>query len=861
MTTDFARVRTLFEAALEAPAAERAEFVRRECGSDDALRAEVLQLLASDTSTTPMAKALDGTAVQMARIAATPLDGTIGGFRLLRVLGSGGMGTVYVAEQQEPRRQVALKVLSLGLLSPNAVARFRFEAELLARLQHPGIAQVHAAGLHRQGEVELPWFALELVPDAHGLVDHAERQALSLRARLELVLQACDAVHHGHLHGVVHRDLKPPNVLVDASGRVKVIDFGIARSTQSDAPAPPTEPGLVYGTLAYMSPEQLGSGIIDHRTDVWALGVITFELLAGRRPFEFGSQPSWRLAESVTSTPAPRLSSLVKGLPADLDVVLAKALRAQPGERYESAAAFAADLRAVLAERPVLARPASTFYHVRLFARRRRGVVAALAAVVLTVVVALVVLAQKNFELRQQQIALEREQAAVLRKQRLSDRIARFARDFLTNADVRQDHGADYTVRQALDQSVVALERESFAEPEVEAELRELIGDAYRGLSLPLVALPHLQRAGELFAQALGADAARTLAARLSVASARSDADDIAGANAELDALLPHIQKVLPADDPVTLRALHERAYTWRAAGRLREAEGAYREVLALRERVLGRTAEPTIVTLHNLGTLLLAMDKVDEAHAVLTDCLSRSRAAGEARTATWQIADSLAEALALLGRLDTAIAMHREAMAGYATLLGPDHELTLGCAFHLVKALHRAGDREGLRAAATDLLPRCERTFGPDHRRTMDVLAAVALTKMQAGDYVGAVADLERALAAQRRSRGPTHPDVFLAGQNLATAQLDGGLAAPALVTTQAMVADLPAATDVSPIGVGYTHLLHARALAANSKPLAAAPAVAAALERLQTLPAAHPIRRQAEALSTQLKAPSGGG
>ncbi len=845
MAADFARVREVFEAAVELPAAARGPFLQQRCEGDDALRREVDALLRSDASTTPFARALDGPAVAMVGGAEPLVDATIGGFRVQRVLGSGGMGTVYAAEQETPRRQVALKVLSLGLRSSAAVARFRYEAELLARLRHPGIAQVHAAGVHRQGEVELPWFALELVPDAQDLAQYAQARALSVRERIELLLQACDAVHHAHLHGVVHRDLKPANVLVGADGRIKVIDFGVARSTGGDD-APATEPGVVYGTLAYMSPEQVANGVVDLRSDVWALGVIAFELLTGRRPFAPSSAP-WRAAEQIRNEPAPRASAFARGLPADLDAVLGKALRVPAAERYESAAAFAADLRAVLAERPVSARPASTWYHVHLFARRRRGVVTALAAITGVVVAAVTLLVWQNAELR--------------REQRLSQRVAAFARDFLLQADERQDRPADYTVREALERAAAALDGEAFSDPVVEAELRLLIGDALRGLSQSTAAIAQLTRAAERFAQGLGPDAPRTLEALLSAASARCDGGDIDGADAAMTELVPRAQR-LPAEEPVRWRALHERAFVSRAAGRLEEAETLYREVLAGRERVLGRTAAPTIVTLHNLGSLVLARGEAAAARELLADCLERSKAAGEARTSTWQIADSLASAMAELGEFAAAAAIHRQSRDGYAELLGPDHALTLGCAFHLLKTLHRAGDRDGMRDVAFDLLPRCERTFGAADRRTMDVLAAVALAKMQAGDRMGALADMERAHRTKVQSLGAMHPDAFVAGNNLAEAQLDAGVFDAALATTQQLVDALPDAKDVPTVRAGYTHFLHARALSGNGRAAAAGEAVARAVELLQpALPADHAVLQRVRTLADELAAARGGG
>ncbi|MBX3464151.1 MAG: serine/threonine protein kinase [Planctomycetes bacterium] len=846
MATDFGRVRALFEAALDEPAAARSEFLRRSCGGDEALRGEVEQLLVLDASSSPTARVLDTGADGLLHTCDPLLEVSVGGFRLRSVLGSGGMGTVYLADQLEPPRQVALKVLSLGLGGPEAVARFRFEAELLGRLRHAGIAQIHAAGVQRSGALDLPWFALELVVGARDLVAHAAEHALDLRGRLRLLLQLCDAVGHGHRHGVVHRDLKPQNVLVDAEGRVKVIDFGIARSTHG-GPGPATALGHLVGTLAYMSPEQLVGGPVDHRSDIWALGVVAFELIAGRRPFAADGAPPWQVAERLRSTPPLRLTAAVPDAPPDLEAVLAKALRGEPGDRYESVAAFAADLGAVLDSRPVAARPPSLGHRLRLLARRRRGLVLALAALAATIATAVAVLAIQN--------------AALRRQTRQAERVARFAREFLFEADPVRERGIDYTVREALDVAARELDGERFPEPVVEAELRLLVGEAYRSLSAPAAALPQLDRAAGLFRATLGDGAARALQAEISRAGVRCDLGDHAGAEAALADVVRRATAALPADDPVLLQALHEQAFVWRAAGRLQDAERRYRDLAAARERTLGPSASGTVATLHNLGTLLLAMQRPDEAHAVLRDCLDRATAGGEGRLSTWQIADNLAEALRDLGRLDEAIAAHRTAMADCARLLGPDHALTLGCGYHLLKALHRRGDRAEFAALAGELLPRCERTFGPEHRRTMDMLTAVAIARQQAGDATGACADFGRAFATQRRQLGAAHPDTFTAGHNLAAAQLAAGAFADALATGTALVEVLPDATDLLPGVAGCSQLLFAEALAGLGDERADA-AAGLALERLQTeLPAGHPLRQRAEQLVGRLAAARGGG
>ena len=271
----------LFEGAAELPAAERGPWLRERCGADGRLLTRVERLLAALDAAEGEAGA-DFLEEPPAELPSAPaVGGEFAGFRIVRRIASGGMGTVYEAEQRRPRRTVALKVVHQGFAAPEHLARLEREAEVLARLQHPGIAQIFDAGVV-EGELgPQPWFSMELVR-GRTLLRYAEEEELDLSARLELVAAICDAVHHAHLFGVVHRDLKPDNILVDGSGAPRVLDFAVARVTGADLQLTTlaTEPGRLIGTLPYMSPEQVrgDSSAIDARSDVFALGVVLFEL-------------------------------------------------------------------------------------------------------------------------------------------------------------------------------------------------------------------------------------------------------------------------------------------------------------------------------------------------------------------------------------------------------------------------------------------------------------------------------------------------------------------------------------------------------------------------------------------------------
>lgn len=293
----------------------------------------------------------------------------IGHYVIRREIAVGGMGTVYEAVQEQPRRRVALKLLRAGFGSRGALRRFELESQLLARLRHPGIAQVFEAGTHRQGDIDVPYYAMELIPGARSITTFADSQKLSVAQRLELFALVCDAVHHANTKGIIHRDIKPGNVLVDSGGTPKVIDFGVARAPDSElAPATlQTQADHLVGTLQYMSPEQcdLDPAELDARSDVYALGVVLYELLCGRLPYEL-SRANLSAATRIIREQPPDAPRAVKPeLSEDIETVVLKAIHKERDRRYQTAEALAADVRNVLAGEPIDARRDSATYVIK----------------------------------------------------------------------------------------------------------------------------------------------------------------------------------------------------------------------------------------------------------------------------------------------------------------------------------------------------------------------------------------------------------------------------------------------------------------------------------------------------------------
>ncbi|MHC5026559.1 MAG: protein kinase domain-containing protein [Planctomycetota bacterium] len=361
----------------------------------------------------------------------------IGAYRLRRAIATGGMGTVYEAAQDHPRRTVALKVMKSGLTSASALRRFEYESQLLARLRHPGIAQVFDAGTHDDGGGGVPYFVMEYIPNAKSITEYCDRKKLGTRERLELFIDTCDAVHHGHQKGIIHRDLKPDNLLIDSTGQVKVIDFGVARATDSDMAVTTlqTDVGQLIGTVQYMSPEQIEAdpNDLDIRSDVYALGVILYELLTGRLPYDVRSVSVFEAAHMVRESKPARLSTIDAQLRGDVETIAHKALEKDRDRRYQTASDLAADIQRYINDEAISARPPSVMYQVQVFSRKNRAlfnsIVGGMVATVLMAVVSLVfaLFAQSARVAADEALGLERRTSKKLQQASASLEIQRDA--------------------------------------------------------------------------------------------------------------------------------------------------------------------------------------------------------------------------------------------------------------------------------------------------------------------------------------------------------------------------------------------------------------------------------------------------
>lgn len=489
--SSLARQRAIFEQVAELSPSQREAALVELCGSDPQLHSAVRSLLlAREADSAILDKPATVAGVEdllrdVAAMHAMPVAGQrLGGFVLRELLGEGGMGTVYLAEQDSPRRVVALKLLRAPIFSDRMLARFEREASALARLRHAGIAQIYEAGMLRDASLagrEQPYFAMEYV-QGKDLIAHAS--GMSDREKLALFAKVCDGVQHAHQKGVIHRDLKPANIVVDGEGQPKVLDFGIAMLEDADDVRSVTDAGQVIGTLPYMSPEQVRGEreSIDTRSDVYSLGVVLFELLTGTLPVDVRGLSVAAAAVKIEHE-EPRVPDAMREvLAADVQTIMRKSLEKSPDRRYASAADVAADVRRYLHDMPIAARPATTWYTVRKFARRNRVLVAlsvvtglgvALGSAGLAVGWASAREAQREAESQAKRAQVAAEDAGLT---------AAFLSDMLSQVKPAETQGRQMTVREMLDQAASRVE-ELHRSPKAQVRTRMTLALAYASAS------------------------------------------------------------------------------------------------------------------------------------------------------------------------------------------------------------------------------------------------------------------------------------------------------------------------------------------------------------------------------------------
>ena len=627
------RLYDLFDRACDLDPRAQAAFVARECAGDPALADRLRALLRAEQQVPSsfLDNALDVTVAPAELATDTGPPEHIGPYRVLREIGRGGMGVVYEAEQEQPRRRVAVKVLRRVTASDEGLKRFEREARVLGRLSHPGIAHIYDAGSALVGDEVWPYFAMEFI-EGRRLDDYLDVSGADRTARLRLFVEICDAVEHAHFHRIVHRDLKPANILVvespttgsastitghAASMRTvqpKILDFGVARVTEGSLASTSgrTGAGQILGTLGYMSPEQLSGGTrpVDARSDVYALGVVLYFVLSGRLPYDLQGKTALEILRLIQEEEPRPIGTIDATLRGDVETIVTKALQKEPDDRYPSAAALAWDIRRHLVDEPVTTRPSRPWRRAVSFAGRHRGFVGVLAALFIGLLAGLLV-ATSGLSTAQRQ--RDDAEAAV-----------GFLADML-EASPPGSPGQPPTVRQVLDRAAEHVGERFRGAPWVEAKLRTTIGTAYASLGRPSEAQAQLRRAVDLWTEVGGSDDLNTLDARAELGlSFHLQEGSQREARLHLEEALIGYRRVLPVDDPRPVRVLKDLANIAAREGRLHEARQLFEEAFALQRRTLDADDRVAMRLVESFASHLIRTGEYDPARKLLEEHLER---------------------------------------------------------------------------------------------------------------------------------------------------------------------------------------------------------------------------------------------
>jgi serine/threonine-protein kinase len=771
--------------------AERSARVAEACAEDPALRLLVEALFSADAEEDTR---LEGGVARLFPRLVPDSDSSLerwigrrlGPYRIVRELGRGGMGAVFLGERCDGQfeQRVALKVARLGLSGDEAVRRFLAERRILAGLEHPRIARLLDGGVSAEG---LPFFAMEYVAGVP-ITEYCRNAELDVRERIRLFLGVCDAVSHAHRRLVVHRDLKPSNIFVSTTGEVKLLDFGIAKLLDSGDERTRTLHQLL--TPAYAAPEQLRGDAVTTATDVYTLGVVLYELLVGRRPSAApaeaaapGDEPTRPSAAVLAggAEAAPLRRRLRRTLRGDLDTIVLTALRKEPDRRYLSAEALAEDLRRHLDRRPIRARRDSLRYRAGKFAARHRWTLAIATTLLVALVGALA--------------AVAAQARAKAREALASQEVTSFLVRLFEGSDPTLARGASLTAQELLDAGVVRLRSTLTREPVVRSRLLRTMAASYVALGLYDRARPLAEEALRLRRETFAPRSVEVADSMDQLGEIQRLQADYADAEPLLRAALAARRAALAPDDPAVIESLGHLGRLLDDRGEFAAAEGPLRAALAATERRFGPDSTESARRLDDFASNQSDLGREKAA----LDLLRRALAIRETKLGA--DAPELAASLETLGaRLDAAgdygeaVADLERALAIRRRIYGPGHPL-VGTTELALASVYEDQDRlDDAERTAEDALGVLRRSLRENHPKVGEALNLLAIVRTARRDFVGAVPLFRELLARYERLAGRNHPDTLVVKSNLAITLLHAGRANEAEALQREVLAQLPA-------------------------------------------------------------------
>jgi serine/threonine protein kinase/tetratricopeptide (TPR) repeat protein len=813
--------------ALEQKTEERSAFVRKACGDDTTLLAEVESLLSNYNGADSLLE--NSPAANVLAFHPVVMTGKkVGAYRIVREIGQGGMAVVYLGERddQNYRKQVAIKMVKPGIDTEQILHRFRNERQTLAALDHANIVKLLDGGSSEDG---LPYLVMEHV-EGLPIDQYCDHNKLSIDDRLRLFRQVCSAVQYAHENLVIHRDLKPGNILIAKGGVPRLLDFGIAKLLNPECFQAPlvTRTDWHPMTPEYASPEQIRGQAITTASDVYSLGVLLFELLTGHRPYRTTSQSLLEMERLVCETEPERPSAVVQAsqtkvktardgaesmstqcglqpaelqrrLRGDLDTITMKAIEKDPSRRYATASELSADIGRHLSHEPVLARPASAMYRAGKYIRRHPVGVTVAAGVVLLLAGFAVM---QTFQLRR--ITRERDRA---------NWVTGFMEGMFKVSDPSESRGTSITAREILDKASKDIDTQSAQDPELQAQMMQVMGNVYRDLGLFPRAQSLFERSAEIRRRVLGPENVDTLRSiddlawilnqeghaadaeklqRQAVATRRrvfgaQNLDtlksisnlawtlDREGNYAEAEKLEREVldirQRVLKiGDDRETTWTMGNLAATLGHEGHYVEAERLKRETLDMRRRILGPEHQETLTAMNNLAATFQQEGRYAEAEKLQRETLNlQRRILGPEHPDTLRSINNLAYTLVMEGHLAEAEPLQREALGTKQRVLGPEHQDTLWAVQSLAWTLQLEGHFSEAENLQRQTLEIQRRVLGPDRPNTLSTMAALAGTLDKEGRYPEAEKLSRETIDTMRRVLGPEHPYLLQAADELA--------------------------------------------------------------------------------------------